>query len=142
MNLSSPAMLIGLGAAVLIVAACATTPEDRIARERELFESFPPEVQQNLRAGVVEVGYTEDMVRIALGEPDRIIRRTTEDGDETVYSYVDSRPAFSFGVAGTKGGGRSSVGTGVGVTTGGKVSERLAVVLRDGAVVAIEERTE
>ncbi len=121
------------------ICGCASTPESRIRSERELFESFPPEVQDNVRVGLVEPGYTSDMARLALGEPDRIVTRTSGAGAEEVWIYTKSRPGFSLGLGGSTGGYRSSVGTGVGVHTGGREDEVMRVVLRNGEVVAVEE---
>ncbi len=73
--------------AVLIAAGCAT-PAHRIKKNPELFTSFPPEVQENVRAGRVEVGYTPGMVYIALGRPSRVYSRRTESGSTLIWSYA------------------------------------------------------
>ncbi|MCX7819508.1 MAG: hypothetical protein N2652_09955 [Kiritimatiellae bacterium] len=80
------------GAAALMVSGCATTPQDRIRRHAELFASFPPEIQAKVRAGRVEPGFTPDMVRIALGRPDRVITRLTPEGETVVWVYTDAVP--------------------------------------------------
>ena len=71
----------------LVVAACAT-PERRIAQNPELFESFPPEVQENVRQGIIQIGYDRDMVRIALGNPDRMSTRRREGEELEVWTYT------------------------------------------------------
>ncbi len=76
------------GVICLFLTACATTPERRIAKNPELFESFPEEVQSNVRAGIIEIGYDPDMVRIALGEPDRISTRQREGEQLEAWTYV------------------------------------------------------
>ncbi len=76
------------GAICLFLIACATTPERRIAKNPEVFESFPEAVQSNVRAGIIEIGYDQDMVRIALGEPDRISTRQREGERLEVWTYV------------------------------------------------------
>ncbi len=73
--------------ALLAVAGCAT-PDSRIKKNPELFASFPPDVQETVKAGNIEVGYTEDMVQIALGRPDRLYSRRTKDGETTVWAYT------------------------------------------------------
>ena len=60
--------LAGLAAAALVLTAC-NTIDSRIGRQQALFDSYPPNVQQNIRNGVIEVGYTPEMVVMALGEP-------------------------------------------------------------------------
>jgi hypothetical protein len=67
MQIRSLATLLGIAAVALM--ACNTTGS-RISRQQELFDSYPPEVQENIRNGVVEVGYTPEMVVMAIGEPD------------------------------------------------------------------------
>ncbi len=73
---------------VLFLSACAT-PDARIRKHQDLFDSFPPDVQENVRDGRIEIGYNEDMVFLALGKPDREYTRRTEDGEWTVWSYTD-----------------------------------------------------
>lgn len=78
---------IGLcGAFLFLVAGCETI-EKRIAREAELFASFPPEIQERIRAGEVDLGFTPGMVRIAWGEPDvtETIRTTSGAGESWIY---------------------------------------------------------
>jgi len=71
---------IVLVALVLALAGCATTPADRIAQHRSAFDTWPAEVQTKIRAGQIAVGFTEEQVRMALGDPERVITRTTEQG--------------------------------------------------------------
>ncbi len=73
---------------VVLVAGCVSTPEQRIARNQTLFASFPSEVQVKVRAGQVAVGFTPEMVRMALGVPDRIHTRTTAAGETDVWTYL------------------------------------------------------
>ena len=71
----------------LLTAGCAS-PEARIKKNPELFAGFPSDVQDNVRAGKVEIGYSKDMVYIALGKPDRQYSRQTADGITEVWAYV------------------------------------------------------
>lgn len=73
---------------VLLFTSCAT-PDARIRKHQEIFDSFPPEVQEKVRNGKIDIGYDEDMVFIALGQPDREYTRRTADGELTVWSYTD-----------------------------------------------------
>lgn len=41
-----------------------------------------------IRRGQVDIGFTGEMVRLALGEPDRISTRRDTDGTSEVWSYV------------------------------------------------------
>jgi hypothetical protein len=70
-----------------LLSGCAT-PEYRIKKNADLFATFPPEVQENVRRGLIEPGYTRDMVYIAKGEPDRKYQRRTAEGQTEIWSYV------------------------------------------------------
>jgi len=70
-----------------LVAGCAT-PAYRIRKNPEVFASFPPEVQENVRAGRIEVGYTTDMVLIAMGRPSRVYARQTAEEQTLIWSYA------------------------------------------------------
>ncbi len=92
----SPMKSIRLGAVLLLLAAllilpgCAT-PASRIKKNPKLFDRLAPEVQTNVQAGRIEVGYSQDAVMLALGEPNRRYSRKT-GGDKTieVWSYTSS----------------------------------------------------
>lgn len=73
--------------AALCLAGC-QSPEQRIKQNPELFASFAPEVQDSVRAGKIDVGYSKDMVYIALGKPNRQYTRKTADGTTEVWSYT------------------------------------------------------
>lgn len=76
--------------ALVFLSGCASTPDRRIAREPELFAQFPEEIQEQIRAGSVALGFTPDMVRLALGDPDRVVSRQTADGRSEVWVYLGS----------------------------------------------------
>ena len=75
---------------LFLLAGCASTPEKRIAREPELFAGFPPEIQEQIREGTIALGFTPEMVRLALGEPDRIVSRQTTGGRSEFWIYLGS----------------------------------------------------
>jgi len=68
---------------------CGTTAA-RIKQNAKVFDSFPEDVQENVRKGKVEIGYTKEMTHIALGAPDKRYIRTTADGDREVWAYVST----------------------------------------------------
>ena len=76
-------------ACVLTLAGCVSTPARRIAQHAEWFASFPPEIQENVKQGRIRVGYTQEMVMLALGAPRRAISRTTAEGQVEVWIYTD-----------------------------------------------------
>lgn len=128
-----------LGFALLVLAGCSTT-SGRIQKNQQLFDSYPAEVQANIRAGKVDIGYAPEMVMMAIGEPDRRYTRTTEQGASEVWAYRSKAPALSFGFGVGGGGGGAAIGTGVGITTGGDRSDdKVRVIFEGGKVTAVEQ---
>lgn len=72
---------------VLLQSGCAT-PDTRIRQNPELFAQLSPEQQEMIRRGQVGVGFSAEMVRLALGEPDRLTTRSNADGMSEVWHYV------------------------------------------------------
>src|SRR5215207_4614592 len=120
-----------LVAATLLVAACSTV-DSRIAKNRAAFNTWPPAVQDKVVIGQIDIGFTPDQVRVALGEPDRVFSRTTADGTSQVWSYRDRGPRFGFGVGvgmgsfGSRGG--TFGGIGLGTERGYRDDEKMGVV--------------
>jgi hypothetical protein len=74
-------------AGLLLALAGCSTIDTRIREKQDAFNRLDPQAQSKIRQGVVEVGYTEDMVYIALGRPDAQRQKTTLKGDETTWIY-------------------------------------------------------
>lgn len=134
-------MSLRLVSAVLVCAlalAGCSTPASRIENNAATFASYPPAVQAKIRAGEIEVGYSAEMVALALGRADRVYRRQTAEGETEVWAYADKTPVIGFGI-GIGGGGRhSGGGVAVGTSTGGDRGDRLHVVFKQGKVTAID----
>jgi hypothetical protein len=130
-------MRLWSGTTLLLAAALAacSTIDSRIGRQQELFDSYPPNVQQNIRNGVIEVGYTPEMVVMALGEPDRKVEMQTQEGVAEVWTYRKSVPGFGVGM-GSGGYVGSGVGIGTGVTVGepARSEDRAVVEFWEGRV--------
>jgi hypothetical protein len=75
---------------IALFAGCAT-PTSRIEKNLDLFNSFPLEAQSLIREGRIDLGFTPDMVQMALGDPARSYHRRTESRESEVWSYVDHR---------------------------------------------------
>lgn len=125
---------------LLVTAACASSPGSRVAADREAFNSWPAEVQDNILAGRIDVGYTEEQVRMALGVPTRITSRKDTDGTSEVWTYGDRSPRFSFGLGLGTGSRNTSVGVGVNQTIRGSDDSRTVVFDVTGKVKSIETR--
>ncbi len=126
------------GLACLLLVGCVSTPERRIAKEPELFASFPEDVQANVRAGSIEIGYDRDMVRLALGEPDRVSTRQREGELLEVWTYVGvHHTSETYRV---RDFGRfSTIDQNVVIERSRQnVYDRVRVEFRDGVVVAVE----
>jgi hypothetical protein len=84
---------------VALTAACMLTGcmtaqhlrERRIAKNHELFNTFSPDIQEKVRLGQIDLGFSQDMVRLAWGNPDHVYIRTTKDGVATVWTYTRMR---------------------------------------------------
>jgi len=80
-------LLAAAAAAVAFLGGCAT-PESRIRRNPELFARLSPQQQDLIQHGQIAPGFNAEMVRLALGEPDRYTTRTDHDGASEIWHYV------------------------------------------------------
>jgi hypothetical protein len=81
--------LLRASAVVLAVLAggCAT-PESRIKESPAAFARLTPDQQALVRAGQVATGFDMDAVRLALGDPDRVVTVTNAAGRRQVWHYL------------------------------------------------------
>lgn len=77
--------------AAIMAAGCVSTPERRILKEPGVFAAFPAPVQDKVRRGEIDVGFTRDMVRLAMGAPHQLQSRTTEAGVTEIWIYMGAR---------------------------------------------------
>ena len=73
---------------LVLAAGCLSSPERRIQKAPEVFAAFPPDVQAKVRKGEVDIGFTPDMVRLALGGPSRMRTRKTAAGEVEIWIYT------------------------------------------------------
>jgi len=83
---SSLITLVLATAAVSFLAGC-NTFHSRAREKSETFESLTPDEQQRLKRGTINVGDNQDMVYIALGNPEEKRDVTTADGTSQVWIY-------------------------------------------------------
>ncbi|MBC8317823.1 MAG: hypothetical protein H8E41_07935 [Desulfobulbaceae bacterium] len=78
-----------------VLAGCVSAQqirEMRIRHNQELFNTFSADDQGKIQTGLIDIGFSEDMVHMAWGAPDRIYMRTTAAGTATVWSYTIYQP--------------------------------------------------
>ncbi|MDX2186404.1 MAG: hypothetical protein SFV32_05700 [Opitutaceae bacterium] len=124
-----------LGVALLFV-GCQSSPEDRIAKQQDVFAAMPAEVQDKIRKGEVAVGFTPEQVRLARGKPDNIAKRSTASGESEVWTYNKRGSGLGIGIG--IGGGSGGMGGGVGVSSRGETEVDMRVVFERNIVTAVE----
>jgi hypothetical protein len=83
-----------LFAGLLLALAGCNTIDRRISEKQDVFNRLDPQTQDKIRQGIVEVGYTEDMVYIALGPPDEQHQKVATTGDEITWIYKTDYEQF------------------------------------------------
>jgi hypothetical protein len=136
--------------AALVVAGC-SSPAIRIKHNPELFASIPAPEQELIKQGRIGIGFTPDMVKLALGEPDVVARRIDRTGTSEIWRYR-SYDSYSAGFHGYYGWGgpyryRSWGGWyggwpdyyGWGWSAPAPLTDHLRVTLKDGRVIEINQ---
>lgn len=136
MKSSSKLLASCLMICIVILQSC-STPDSRIRKNQEFFDSYPAEVQKNIRDGKVDVGYTEDMVRMALGDPNETAVNKTAQGEVHVWAYTKSSPGGGVSVGRSVGSGRTRTGVSVGMGRSPQTRYKAVVEFRDGRVSKI-----
>jgi hypothetical protein len=75
-----------LAATLGFLGGCQTV-DDRIKEKPEVFAKLDAATQNNIKQGIIELGYTEDMVYLALGKPDQKRESLTAGGKTTTWIY-------------------------------------------------------
>lgn len=131
-------LIAACGLLALLVTACSTVGS-RIGDQQARFDGYPAAVQQQIRAGQVNVGFTPDMVRMALGKPDDTYIRTTSQGQAEVWGYRNDSPLLGLSLGIGSFGGGVGGGIGVGTSTGGNRRDKVRVVFENGRVQSVEK---
>ena len=140
----SPRLVLPLFS-LIVLAGCAT-PEHRIQKNQEFFNTLPVAAQARIRGGQIDLNFTPGMVRIALGEPQRKILRRTLTGDTDIWLYSDSIRSYERqradldGLVINSSSGIRSVGGSAWINVPQEREVvRLRVEFQNGSVVAVEE---
>ena len=79
--------VLALAGGLALLAGC-STPQSRINENPAVFARLTPDQQQLIKEGKVALGFDSAMVKLAIGDPDRIHERTDSTGTSEVWSYV------------------------------------------------------
>ncbi|MGZ0656882.1 hypothetical protein ACWPKO_05475 [Coraliomargarita sp. W4R53] len=110
----------------LLFSACGTTKNERITQNQAAFDTYTPAERQMIRTGQVAVGFDQDMVRMALGDPSRETTVDTAAGKQIAWEYHQIKPSLGLGI----GGGIGTRGSGVGIGTGVNVNPNSTKLLK------------
>ena len=83
-----------LAAAFLALAAGCSTIESRIEENRAYFDSLPAADQAQIRIGKIDLGFTPESVRMALGEPRQRLVRRSAGGDSEIWIYTELTQSY------------------------------------------------
>ena len=76
---------------LLCIGAGCATPASRIKKNPEVYNQLAPEIQTNVLADRIDLGYTREAVELALGPPQRHYTRRVAGGKNTeVWSYTST----------------------------------------------------
>ncbi len=132
-------LFFALGLAGVALATGCTTVASRISGHQAAFDTWPAAVRTQVQAGQVALGFTPEMVRVALGEPDRVTTRTTAAGTTEVWVYFPHGPYFTLGLGGGAVRGNSAFGGGLTVAGApGSGGQHLRIIFSEGRVSALE----
>lgn len=127
------------------LAAC-QSPQSRIKRNQAAFDVFPPEVQQAIREGRAEAGFTPEQVQMALGKPDRVYTQKTAELTREIWAYgIQGGPRVGVGLGMSsmhlRNGSGSAYGSSLDVASDIPDGRTwLRYVFENGKVVSVERR--
>jgi hypothetical protein len=78
--------LLALAAALILSAGCESV-NSRIKEKPDVFAKLDPETQAKIKQGIVDLGFTEDMVYLALGAPDQKREAISTNGRTLTWIY-------------------------------------------------------
>jgi hypothetical protein len=76
-----------LGAAALLLTTGCQSVDDRIKEKPDVFAQLDHPTQDKIKQGIIDLGYTEDMVYMALGKPDEKRDKLNADGKVATWVY-------------------------------------------------------
>jgi hypothetical protein len=79
-------LTLALAAAALAFAGCQSV-DSRIKEKPDVFAKLDPETQAKIKQGIIDLGFTEDMVYLALGAPDQKREGVSAAGRTITWIY-------------------------------------------------------
>ena len=73
---------------------CVTGPKERIEQQSERFNRYSAQEKYLIRQGQIEVGFDQEQVRLAWGEPQRSRQETSAKGTLLVWEYTVLQPNY------------------------------------------------
>jgi hypothetical protein len=98
----------------LLLTACGTTQNQRISQNEQAFNNYTPAERKMIRTGQIAIGFDQDMVRMALGDPSRETTINSAAGKQIAWEYHKIKPNIGIGLS----GGINTRGSGLGIGTG------------------------
>ena len=101
---------------IALISGCSTTSQ-RIDASGAEFNRYTAAEKRLIRSGQIAVGFDEDQVRMALGDPSHIKSDTRSSGTRYIWEYHQLQPNYNiFNSVGVSTRGGVSAGVGVGGT--------------------------
>ena len=82
-------------AALCGFSGCVSSPQARIDEDPALFKSYSAHQQYLIRKGQIEVGFDQDQVRLAWGNPQRTRQDTSAQGTQLIWEYTELQPVWA-----------------------------------------------
>ena len=74
-------------AAAVLISGCQSARDTRVQEKAEVLRMQSPDVQAKVREGLIEAGFTTELVYIALGRPDRTTNGGIDSGPTMTWTY-------------------------------------------------------
>lgn len=74
----------------LCIAGCISPEarrEKRISQQIDIFYEYPEDIRTMIRAGRIDIGFDENMVYLAIGNPHSVSKRKDAGGSSTVWQF-------------------------------------------------------
>ena len=80
-------LILSLGLTVLAFLGACSTVNSRIKEKSDVYNTLTPQEQANIQQGVIDIGYSMDMVYMAMGKADNVKEKITPAGTVTTWIY-------------------------------------------------------